>query len=307
MKKKVTAGVVFLLLLFLLCFPMEALSASQKGLKLWLESLMPALLPFMILTGILIHTEGITKIVHPIAPFFKVVFGLSPGGTYVFLLGLLCGYPMGAKLCADLYYSGKISRQEANYLLTFCNNPSPAFLVSYVCGICLEGKAKICTVLVILMTSNLVCMIIFRIYFSFEKEKNVFCICVESPSVSSEGYNIDMAIMNGFETITRLGGYILLFSVGAAGIRHFWPFSPKGKYVFLGFTELTTGLYGLADSPFSYELRFLLALCMSAFGGFCILAQTKSVLGKDLSFPLYASAKCINAVITALLILFFIY
>ena len=70
MKKKVTAGAVFLLLLFLLCFPMEALSASQKGLKLWLESLMPALLPFMILTGILIHTEGITKIVHPIAPFF---------------------------------------------------------------------------------------------------------------------------------------------------------------------------------------------------------------------------------------------
>ena len=116
-----------------------------------------------------------------------------------------------------------------------------------------------------------------------------------------------MAIMNGFETITMLGGYILLFSVGAAGIRHFWPFSPKGKYVFLGFTELTTGLYGLADSLFSYELRFLLALCMSAFGGFCILAQTKSVLGKDLSFPLYASAKCINAVITALLILFFIY
>ena len=119
---------------------------------------------------------------------------------------------MGAKLCADLYYSGKISRQEANYLLTFCNNPSPAFLVSYVCGICLEGKAKICTVLVLLMTSNLVCMIFFRIYFSFKKDKNVFCICVESPSESSEGYNIDMAIMNGFETITRLGGYILLFS-----------------------------------------------------------------------------------------------
>ena len=40
---------------------------------------------------------------------------------------------------------------------------------------------------------------------------------------------IDMAIMNGFETITRLGGYILLFSVGAAGIRHFWPFSPERK------------------------------------------------------------------------------
>ena len=305
MKKKVTAGVILLILLFLLCFPAEALSASQKGLKLWLETLMPALLPFMILTGILIHTEGITKIVQPIAPFFKVVFGLSPGGTYVFLLGLLCGYPMGAKLCADLYYSGKISRQEANYLLTFCNNPSPAFLISYVCGICLKGKVKISVVLGILVASSLFCMIFFRVCFSFRNGKDSFCDYVENPSVRSGGYNIDTAIMNGFETITRLGGYILLFSVGAAGLRHFWPFSLEGRYVFLGFTELTTGLYGLAGSPFPYGLRFLLALCMSAFGGLCILAQTKSVLGKDLSFPLYASAKCMNAVITAILILFF--
>lgn len=81
----------------------EALCASRNGLKLWLETLIPTLLPFLILTEILIHTDGITKIVHPVAPFFKVIFGLSPEGIYVFLIGLLCGYPMGAKLAADFY------------------------------------------------------------------------------------------------------------------------------------------------------------------------------------------------------------
>ena len=112
MKKKISLLFIFLLFLFLLCFPAEALAASRDGLKLWLETLLPTLLPFMILTGILVRTDGIIKILHPIVPFFKVVFGLSPGGTYVFLLGLLTGYPMGAKLAADLYYAGKISRQE---------------------------------------------------------------------------------------------------------------------------------------------------------------------------------------------------
>ena len=94
--------------------------------------------------------------------FFKVVFGLSPGGAYVFLLGLLTGYPMGAKLTADLYYAGKISRQEAEYLLTFCNNPSPAFLITYVGHICLEGKLHIGFLVGILFLSDMICMCFFR-------------------------------------------------------------------------------------------------------------------------------------------------
>ena len=58
---------------------------------------------------------------------------------------------------------------------------------------------------------------------------------------------IDNGIMNGFETITRLGGYILLFSILSASISHFWFFPLAGKYIFLGILELTTGLHGLHD------------------------------------------------------------
>ena len=77
MKKKIILLSVILLLLFLLCYPAEALAAARNGLKLWLETLLPTLLPFMILTGILVHTDWITKILQPTAPFFKVVFGTS--------------------------------------------------------------------------------------------------------------------------------------------------------------------------------------------------------------------------------------
>ena len=162
MKKKAMLLIICLLLLFLLCYPKEALHASKNGMKLWLDTLLPTLLPFMILTNILIHTEGIKKIVHHISPFFKVFFDLSPNGTYVFILGLLCGYPMGAKLAADLYYAGKISRQEAEYLLTFCNNPSPAFLITYVGNICLEGKMPVGNLAGVLFGADMICMCFFR-------------------------------------------------------------------------------------------------------------------------------------------------
>ncbi len=131
MKKKIILLSVILLLLFLLCYPAKALAAARNGLKLWLETLLPTLLPFMILTGILVHTDWVHKNFTTNCSFFKVVFGLSPGGAYVFLLGLLTGYPMGAKLTADLYYAGKISRQEAKSI-SFCNNPES--ISYYLCG-----------------------------------------------------------------------------------------------------------------------------------------------------------------------------
>ena len=74
MKKKIILLSVILLLLFLLCYPAEALAAARNGLKLWLETLLPTLLPFMILTGILVHTDWITKILQPTAPFFSRSF-----------------------------------------------------------------------------------------------------------------------------------------------------------------------------------------------------------------------------------------
>lgn len=75
MKKKIILLSVILLLLFLLCYPTEALAAARNGLKLWLETLLPTLLPFMILTGILVHTDWITKILQPTAPFSRSFLG----------------------------------------------------------------------------------------------------------------------------------------------------------------------------------------------------------------------------------------
>lgn len=314
LKKRLPLGGILLLLCFLLKYPGEALEASRDGMKLWMNTLIPTLLPFLILTGFLVHTDGIEKILKPFSGLFRVLLGLSPSGAYVCLLGLLCGYPMGAKLAADLYGFGKLGRREAEYLLTFCNNPSPAFLTTYLAQICLGGQVSTAKLLGILILSDLLCMLFFR----FAVYRNQTASPgghgpdspaargdskKETPSASSAGAIIDASIMNGFETIARLGGYILLFSILSACISHFWCFSQTGKYLVLGILEITTGLHQLAASEFSCSLKFLCSMTMTAFGGLCIMAQTKSVLEGKLSLHPYASAKCLNAAVTALLIL----
>ena len=51
---------------FLLLYPQEALAASKEGMQLWLNVLLPVLLPFLILTGILIHTNMAGKLLQPV-------------------------------------------------------------------------------------------------------------------------------------------------------------------------------------------------------------------------------------------------
>lgn len=311
MKRTLSAAVILILLCFLLFYPEEALYASRQGLQLWLFTLLPTLLPFLILSTILIGTDKINTLLKPLAFIWRTLFGLTPAGAYALCLGLLCGYPMGAKLTADLYCRGSISRQEASYLLTFTNNASPMFLTSFVVLECLGKKELLLPSYFILYTADFICCLCFRIYYHRRLCKVSPCLsAVEKKETSSTpdlGTLTDVSIMNGFETITRLGGYILLFSIFSAMVGHFWPFSDHSRYLILGTLEISTGLHQFSAAPVSFAEKFILTLSFTAFGGFCILAQTKSVLNESgLSIRPYFTAKCMNVIFTAVLALFFI-
>lgn len=269
--------------------------------------MIPALLPFLILTGILLKTGNIRKLLNPAAPLTKKLLGLSPAGTYVFLLGLLCGYPMGAKLAHDLYINQQISRREGEYLLSFSCNASPAFILSYLAGDCLKNRISGSRIMLLLLGADLICMLFFRfiVYHghtvssvqSTDEKK-------ETSGQDSTGVILDVSIMNGFETITRLGGYILLFSLICACVSYYWPLSPLTGILFTVPVELTTGLHRIALSPLAWKKQYYLSMMLTAFGGLCIMAQTESVLENRLSLIPYVTSKCLNtAVILLLLVL----
>lgn len=308
MKQKLLSSVILLLLIFLLRFPEEAVFAAQKGMQLWLNTLIPTLLPFIILTGFLIHTNGIEKIFSPFSSIWRILFGLSPDGAYAFLIGMLCGYPMGAKITSDLYRYKRICRTEAEYLLTFCSNPSPAFVITYLTGSCLKNTVSAGRIFTVLLISNFLCMIFFRfvIYKNQTATAALHSLVKKETSIfTSLGEMIDVSIMNGFETITRMGGYILMFSIMSAWLRHYWIFETEILHLLLGMLEITTGLASLSTGSLPFYTRLIMSISLTAFGGFCILGQTKSVIDKNLSILPYFSAKCLNAALAAVLCLVF--
>ena len=306
MKQKILLFFCLCLLLFLLLHPAESLLAAREGLTLWLNVMLPTLLPFLILTGILLKTGNLRKLLNPAAPLARKLLGLSPAGTYVLILGLFCGYPMGAKLSHDLYINHQISRREGEYLLSFSCNASPAFILSYMAGNCLENRISSVQILILLLSADIVCMLFFR--FIVYRGLTVSSVKPtgqkkETSRQDSAGVILDVSIMNGFETITRLGGYILIFSLVFTCIRHYWPFSEQTSILFTSPIELTTGLQQIAHSRYSWRFRCISSITLTAFGGLCVMFQTKSVLENRLSLFPYVTSKCLN---TSLVFLFLV-
>lgn len=127
--------------------------------------------------------------------------------------GFLCGFPVGAKSCSDLTDKGKISSAEGEYLLSFCNNVSPAFLTGYVAVQSLKQPemAQICLLFPIL--AALCCSFLFRRWYL---PRNPFAVVEEQADPRqflpfSEA--LDESILSACDSITKIGGYMIVFSV----------------------------------------------------------------------------------------------
>lgn len=283
----------------MLCFPRETFSGASNGLLLWFQIVLPTLLPFIILSNLLIHTNAVTYISNIVKPFIQKIFRVSDYGCYAVFVGFLCGYPMGAKVIADLIQTDRISQNEGQYLLSFCNNTSPMFIISFIVMQNFKNESLLLGTLVILYLAPVLCSLLFRHFYVFQAKST-------SHNTSNQSFNFnfsifDNCIMNGFESITKVGGYIILFSV---------LFSLCEKLPvtwFLPMLEISNGIPYIMRFNLPLIATFPYVLALTAFGGFCAIAQTYSMIQDTrLSIFPYIIQKLITALVTSLLAMIYI-
>jgi hypothetical protein len=108
---------------------------------------------------------------------------------------------------------------------------------------------------------------------------------------------LDDAILGGFEVVTKVGGYIILFSVLASLLLHLKLFPPLIAAFISAILEITTGIDQLTRIPFSDSTKIILITTITAFGGLSGFAQTKSVINSSgLSLFQYFITKTLSMV-----------
>lgn len=294
-RKMLTVLLGMIIVLFIL-FPDMICEGAKTGLILWFDTVLPALLPFMILSNFLIKqniTESVSRVVYPV---FSKVFGLSRAGCYPAVIGLLSGYPMGAKTTAQLYQEQMLSKEEAQYLLTFCNNASPMFLLEYIGVQCMGLEMPVVLLGIIYGSAYLGTFFFRKKSFALGSCQKKTCAFQKKSIIVS----LDESILDAFVTITKIGGYIMLFSILAEIIAKLLPVCSLAKYIGIGIMEITTGGAVLAKAAVSENIRNGILAGLCAFGGLSSVAQTASVLEEtDLSVGRYFLAKLIQALFAA--------
>ncbi|MDO4268207.1 MAG: nucleoside recognition protein [Eubacteriales bacterium] len=260
-----------LLLILLLAFPGLAVQGASQGLLLWFQVVLPTLAPFMICTRAISAMGGTALLARPAYPLFHALFGLSMQGSCVLLCGLLCGYPLGARLCADFCGRGELSREEAEYLLSICNHPSPMFLLGFA-GSRLAVHPLVlpaCVYLPLLPLSRLSGHRFFR-----EKALPQKTMRSLPPA---DALSLEEMILSTAEAMVLIGGCMMLFSILALWIQEL-PFLPDyGKALLAGAAEITTGIDQLC-TVFPEDIRLVPVAAAVSFGGISGIFQTRGAL-----------------------------
>jgi sporulation integral membrane protein YlbJ len=309
-KNKLTKGFILIFLAVMILYPVAAFQGASTGLLLWFHNVLPNLLPFIIISNLMIRlniTKQLSKLFYPI---LGRIFHVSTEGCYPIVLGFLSGIPMGAKSTADLVADKKIHMEEAQFLFTMCNNASPMFILGYIAISQLKLPHIKYALFVILYSSAIISAVLYRFLqrqvirkhsdhsSSVVKEDDI-------PQQKSHSFSFDLldnSIMNGFEVVTKIGGYIILFSILAQILKEACPGSGIMKAFLMGLLEITTGISQVCNTSMNDSIKIVLVAVLTSFGGLSGLAQTRSVLGDTrLSMKSYFIVKLINGVVALLI------
>lgn len=282
MKKTISLLILFLCLILLFLHPMLTVSAAANGLMLWYQNILPALLPFAILSNILISSGAFYHISGILYPVIRILIPCSKNACFPLLAGFLFGFPMGSRICAQMLEENQLSKEEATILFAICNNISPMFIASYIVHDTLRQDSLLLPTFGILYLPPLIlCRILYAFQRKSLRQKET------APRLKLNFSIIDAGIMNGFEILCKLGGYIMLFSILLEQITFYVPQKLLQLPLCIPL-EVTNGIRQISEETFSPQLGYALILSLTAFGGLCGFAQTYSmVASQKLSMKYY--------------------
>lgn len=303
------AGSVALVAL-MVCYPEVAVGGSIKGLTIWWNQVFPALFPFFVLAELMISFGVVNFAGILMEPLMRPIFRLPGIGGFVLMMGVVSGFPAGARITADLYKDKKLTKSEAERLASFTNFSNPLFIFS-VTAVQFFHQASLGIIFALSHYFGNLCVGLTMRFFSNSKKRTntvqvrsrfVYALeCMHQERLAHNqafGKKIGDAVVSSVTTLLAIGGFIALFSmlyqlflnIGAINllgevlsICFKWiGFSPElGSAVIPGLFELTIGDKSVAELTSVPLIEQVVVVSgLLGFCGFSIQAQAVSILSQ---------------------------
>lgn len=303
--------------LALVLWPREAMDSVKAGLKLCGNVIVPSLFPFFVLSSLVVELGMSRYLGRLMQPLMVPLFRVNGACASALALGVIGGYPVGARTAIALYESGQCSRTEAERLLAFCNNSGPAFILGVV-GAGVFGSGTMGLLLYLTHVLASLCVgLLFRFYHPGEGPRShretgaqfqtarfslAFTRSVTGAAQSSLNICAFVLLFAVVIRLLTLAGILDLLAAGLAAL-----FSPLGftqewaRRLLTGLLEISSGVSSLSGG--SLTGRMSMAAFMLGWAGLSVHCQVLSFLGDSgLSMGTYFVGKLLHGLFSAALL-----
>lgn len=272
-------SIFFLIILFII--NASGVSAAiRKALSLCVNSIIPSVFPCMVLSRLLISCGGAELIGRVFGKSLGKLFGISAPSVASFLLGAICGFPVGAVTAASLYKSNQISKDEFERLIGFTSLPSPAFVINAVGTSMLNNRnAGVFLFSLLILSSSIIGITVGK-----KKSSPSTSIIVKISDNAPISVNIVNAVTSSASAITMICAYSVFFDSLSTLFNELLTLLPVLSALVSGFFEFSGGCAAAA----SLGSRFALPITALILGwsGIGVHFQIMSVCG-NISFKKY--------------------
>ena len=274
-------------LLMLIIDAKNAIAGAQEGVNMCIKTLIPSLFPFFVISGYFCRVSSEINV-----PFLRPILklcGMPSGTESLLIIGILGGYPVGAKTIADAWREGRIKYDDAIRLLGFCSNAGPAFVFGIIGGMFNSQLISWCLLAILILSA---------IFTGWLLPRNNY---TETIKTSNHAVRLSEIFNGSLKSIASVCGWVILFRVILTVIKRWalWFLPDEVQIIIMGILELSNGCLALSGIH-NEGLRFMLSAAMLSFGGLCVYWQTVSVT-EDLGSGYYFPGKILQCLICLVL------
>lgn len=273
------ANTVFtVLLIYFLIRPDRAAGPVADGIVFCARSVVPSLFIFMVLSRRVISSPSAARAcARPVS-----------GTALIVIIGIVCGFPTGAKLGLMLYERGAVSKRRAEYLCAVGNNASAGFIAAFAGKNVLGStEAGFRLLAVELCAAAVTAAFLYPVYMKGE------ACSLPDINLLPAGNDITEAVGDSAITMVKICGFVITFSLFGGLAASLLPEGTAVRALVTGLFEFSGGI--AAIKGMSPGTAFPLCALLLGFGSLSVIMQTAAIIREKLSMRPFLLARIITA------------
>ena len=302
MKKTIKLTIFSIIIFIILYNSYEIMEGIRFSFSLCINNLFPSLIPFMLLSNVLINYNFINDLSDILKNITTKFFKANKNCSFALIMSMISGSPSNAKYLKDLSDNNLIDDIDIQKCLNFCHFTNPIFIIGTIGYNFLKDKKLGLIILISHFTSS------FIIGLFNKKRKN---IKINNLNIKNNKNNfisiLKSSINSTIDTLFLILGIITTCIIITTIIDNIFNINNNYKFLF-GLLEITQGLKYLSLSNLDINSKTIISSFIISFGGLCIHAQVFSILNnKKIRYMPYLISRIIHGILSSIITYLLIY